>query len=217
MPTESVIARRRKKAALLESNLEYRQRRKDLLRVAAIVFKEKGYESATLNDIAARVGIDRATLYYYAGGKQDLFHDIVKEILDNNVSSAERILALRDVGPEEKLRLLVETLLKSYEEDYPYPYVYLQEEMKRLADERTSWAISMKQQLHLFEQAFITQISAAIQQKRFRKDVPVTLAASALFGMLNWTHRWFKPGYKYAAKEITDAFWKIFAQGMQKR
>jgi AcrR family transcriptional regulator len=216
MPPESVIARRRKKAALTERNVDYRQRRQDLLRVAATVFKEKGYDAATLNDIAERFGIDRASLYYYVGSKQDLFREIVKGILDNNVIAADHILALADVGPMEKLQLLVERLIESYEQDYPYPYVYLQEEMKRLADDRTAWASSMKQQLHRFEQAFITQISDAVRQNAFRSDIPVALAASSLFGMLNWTHRWFKPGHKYSAKDVADAFWKIFAEGMQK-
>jgi AcrR family transcriptional regulator len=66
---ESGIGRRRA-AALAEGGDEYQSKRRELIKAAATVFKQKGYEAATLNDIAELVGADRASLYYYVGGKE---------------------------------------------------------------------------------------------------------------------------------------------------
>jgi AcrR family transcriptional regulator len=179
------------------------------------VFKEKGYEAATLNDIAERVGADRASLYYYVGGKEELFQEAVRGGVAENLAEVERILKL-DESPEQKLRLIVERLLTSYEANYPHMYVYIQEDMGKVASEESEWAKEMTRQTRRFESITIRLINQAIEQGRFRDDIRPELAANALFGMINWTHRWFKPGKKLSASQLTDSFWTIFVEGMRK-
>jgi AcrR family transcriptional regulator len=41
------------------------------VKAAVLVFREKGYEATTLHDIAAKLNTDRASLYYYASGKEE--------------------------------------------------------------------------------------------------------------------------------------------------
>jgi AcrR family transcriptional regulator len=205
---------RRRAAARVDSNEEYRARRRDLIRAAAIVFKEKGYEAATLNDVAERFGADRASLYYYISGKQELFQEAIREGVEANLAELERILA-RDDGPEEKLRLIIKQLVCSYEHHYPQMYVYIQEDMRRVASDRSAWAKQMARATRRFESVTLALIQQVIEQQGFRSDVPPELAANALFGMMNWTHRWFKPGDRLTAGEIMDTFWAIFLDGMR--
>lgn len=40
------------------------------------------------------------------------------------------------------------------------------------------------------------------------------MVENALFGMLNWTHRWFVPGHGMTGQEVAEAFWSIFTKGM---
>jgi AcrR family transcriptional regulator len=211
---ESGIGRRRSAAKHAEGNEEYQVKRRELIRVAAEVFKEKGYEAATLNDIAERVGADRASLYYYVGGKDELFQEAVRDGVAANLVEVERILKL-DQGPDAKLRLIVERLLSSYEADYPHMYVYIQEDMRRVASERSDWAKEMTRQTRRFEAITIMLIKQAIAEGIFRDDFRPELATNALFGMVNWTHRWFKPGKKLSASELADSFWAIFFDGMR--
>jgi AcrR family transcriptional regulator len=205
---------RRRAAARVDSNEEYRARRRDLIRAAAIVFKEKGYEAATLNDVAERFGADRASLYYYISGKQELFQEAIREGVEANLAELERILA-RDDGPEEKLRLIIKQLVCSYEDNYPHMYVYIQEDMRRVGSDSSAWAKQMAHATRRFESTTLALIKQVVDQRRFRSDVPPELAANALFGMMNWTHRWFKPGDRLTAVEIMDTFWAIFLDGMR--
>jgi TetR/AcrR family transcriptional regulator, cholesterol catabolism regulator len=205
---------RRREAARLDSNEEYRTRRRDLIRAGAMVFKEKGYEAATLHDVAERLGADRASLYYYVSGKQELFQEAVREEVEANLAELERILA-RDDGPEEKLRLIIRQLVCSYEEHYPQMYVYIQEDMRRVASDSSPWAKQMMLATRRFESITLALIQQVIEQEGFRSDVPPMLAMNALFGMMNWTHRWFKPGNRLTAVEIVDTFWAIFVDGMR--
>jgi TetR/AcrR family transcriptional regulator, cholesterol catabolism regulator len=206
----------RRLAARTEGNAEYKARREELIRVAATVFKEKGYEAATLNDVASRFGADRASLYYYVASKEELFQEAVRGVLDDNVAEAERILAMEG-SAREKVRLIVEQLITSYEENYPYMYVYIQEDMRKVASETSSWAKQMTRQTRRFESITRELIAEGIADGTFRDDIRDDLAANALFGMLNWTHRWFKPGRQLAAPEMAEAFCTIFLDGMLKR
>jgi AcrR family transcriptional regulator len=214
MEQDSNISRRRK-TALADGSADYKVKRDEIVQVAASLFKEKGYKSTTLSDIAKRAGLDRATVYYYIGSKDELFREAVKGVLDNNIAEAERLLRLPTMDAREKLEHLVERLMISYEENYPHLYVYIQEEMYEVVDEPTPWAKQMVRQTRRFENVVTTLLEQGIEQGLFRDDIAVRLAANAMFGMFNWTHRWFRPGGKLTARHVAEAFCKIFFDGMQ--
>lgn len=200
---------------MAQGSADYTAKRNELIRGAAMLFKEKGYEATTLKDIAEHAGLDRSTIYYYVGTKEEVFQEAVRGILYDNVAEAEHLVRLQSLDPREKLRRLIERLMVSYEESYPYMHVYIQQDMQKVAGEHTQWAREMTRQTHRFEKAFMTLIDEGIAQGVFRSDVPVSLAANAIFGMVNWTHRWHKPDGKQTARDIADAFCKIYFDGMQ--
>src|SRR5690606_18862775 len=132
----SDIAQRR---ALAKANddPEYRIRRAELVEAAARVFQRKGLSAAKLEDIAKEVGKDRASLYYYTSGKDELFQEVVAEAVRDNVTAVERLF--ETTGPaDEKLTVLIRTLMDSYTKHFPYLFVYIQEPMAHL-DGSTPW------------------------------------------------------------------------------
>src|SRR5260221_14789122 len=68
---------------------DYERRRSELLKAAAKIFKEEGYRAANVQDIAREVGIDRATFYYYASSKEELFHETIHQVIADNVRMVE--------------------------------------------------------------------------------------------------------------------------------
>jgi len=212
MIRKSDIARRRA-AALSEGGADYVAKRTELVRVAATLFKDRGYRRTTLNDIAKGAGLDRATVYYYFASKEELFHEAVRGLLGENVWQAER-LARASSDPREKLENIVQLLMMSYDRNYPYAYVYIQQDMQRVADEHTPWAQEMVRQTARFEKAVRSIIQEGMDSGVFRDDVPVDIAANAVFGAVNWTHRWYKPGGRCSPEAIADAFCKIMLQGL---
>lgn len=211
---QSAIGRRRE-AQRPGGSEEYETRRRELIEAAGAVFKEKGYEAATLNDVAERIGADRASLYYYVGSKYDLFQQAVKGVLDANLKEAERIVK-RDGTAREKLQRVIEQLISSYAENYPYTYIYIQEDMRRVATDDSAWSRQMMRATRRFESITSSLVRQAVEEGEFRDDVPVDLAVKALFGMLNWTHRWFQPGKAVSAAALADSFSAIFFDGMSK-
>lgn len=206
---------RRRRAALADGSAEYKLKRDELVRVAAMLFKDKGYNATTLNDIAKSANLDRASVYYYIGSKEEFFKEVIKAAVDQNIAEVEKLLRMRSLDPVQKLEKLIALLMTSYDECYPYMYVYIQEQMHIVAEEGTTWAQNMAQQTHRFEQAALTLIDQGIAKGLLRDDVVPVLAANAMFGMLNWTHRWHKPEGRYGAAEIASTFSRIFLDGMK--
>jgi AcrR family transcriptional regulator len=207
----------RRRSAQVENSAAYQAKRAELLQIAGTVFKEKGFEATTLNDIAGHFGTDRAAIYYYFASKkelfQEVFHATAKKVLDENIAEAARIAAT-DLGARQKLRLLLEQQIQSYEKNYPYVFVYIQEDMGKVAFQKTPWAREMVRKTRRFEEIVSDIVVAGVQDGTFRDDLPVPLVLKALFGMVNWTHRWFKPGDRQGTAEQTiETFSAIFFEG----
>lgn len=62
------------------------------------LFVEKGYAATRLDDVAARAGVSKGTLYLYFNSKEALFKAVVGDIVLPNMDVAEEMLA-RHTGP----------------------------------------------------------------------------------------------------------------------
>jgi AcrR family transcriptional regulator len=89
------------------------RRRKDarpeeILAAALASFAERGFAATRLEDVAARAGISKGTLYLYFGGKEDLFEAVVRATLLPNLERVEALAATFE-GPSAQLleRLLL--------------------------------------------------------------------------------------------------------------
>jgi AcrR family transcriptional regulator len=208
-PTSGIESRR--KAALSEGNAGYTARRAEIIKVAADVFRERGYDAATLNDVASRLGTDRASLYYYVRSKEELLQEIVRDVLSQNLEAAERVRKQKGTAPE-KLQALIEHMIESFDRTYPHMYVYL-EDIGRIARQDSEWARDVVTATKKFESIVGEVLKQGRKDGSLRSDLPLELCSFGLFGMINWTHRWYRPGSKYTAKEIAAAFSAMFLEG----
>ena len=80
--------------------------RDQILRTAADLFRERGYRASTLDDIARRLGMSKASLYAYFPAKDEILAAISRETIDG--FTRELSLVLRSsLPPDEKLRRVV--------------------------------------------------------------------------------------------------------------
>lgn len=216
MVQSSNISRRRK-SALEEGSSDYLAKRAELVEIAGRQFKNNGFRATTLAEIGHKAGLDRATVYYYFGSKEELFREILRTGVDQNIRECVKISQNKNLDSLDKLQKIVQQLMKAYDEHYPHMYVYIQEEMDRIASEKSVWAQELASQTRKFEKIVMGLISETIAAGKMRDDIPVSIAANAIFGMLNWTHRWYQPGGAHRAGEVSQSFAKIFLDGMKPR
>jgi AcrR family transcriptional regulator len=64
----------------------------ELLAAALALFVEKGYAGTRLDDVAARAGVSKGTLYLYFANKEDLFKAVVRENIVRNIDEARALV-----------------------------------------------------------------------------------------------------------------------------
>ena len=84
-----------------------RQRRKqarpqELLAAALDLFVEKGFAATRIEEVAARAGVSKGTLYLYYPSKEELFKAVVRENLSGHISEATALVA-QHPGPMAEL------------------------------------------------------------------------------------------------------------------
>ena len=205
---------RRRRLAQADGGAEYAAKREELVGIAVRLFRERGYTATRLLDIANAAGVDRATVYYYVGSKEELFRESVQGILGANLAKAEAVCVDKALSVSERIQQIVALVIASYEESYPAAYVYIQEQMHQVAKEESTWADEMVKKTKRFETLVRNLIKEGMDLGEFRQDVPVKIAANGLFGMINWMHRWHVPN-RNGGDKISAAFSSIFCQGMQ--
>jgi AcrR family transcriptional regulator len=207
---ESGIGRRRA-TAQHEGNPTYRAKRSEMIKAAALLFTQKGFEATTLTDIAEASGTERATLYYYFASKEEVLREAVGDVSQRNLDMVERVRA-SSLGAEERIALFVENTMRSYDENYPQVFLYIQQDMTKVGATSDEWARTMVRQSRAFEDALLGLIRDGVEDGTFRADLEVEIVAKSLWGMLNWTHRWHRPG-QTEPDAIARTFVTIFLRG----
>ena len=215
MATEASGIARRRAAARDDANPSYLQRRAEIVQAAGRVFKAKGLQGANLGDIAAESGADRASLYYYVGNKEELFHEVVRGAVEENLAAAKAIRDGEGSAPD-KLRSLIQALMVSYAEHYPILYVFIQENLAHGPDRHAAWANDMRRVNKEYEQIVVGFVATGMADGSIRAVGEPWVVAFGLMGMLGWTSRWFNPETSTAtAQDIGAAFADTLLLGLQ--
>ena len=209
----SVIERRRT-AASQDSSASYVARRKEICDAAIRVFHRQGFAGASLSGVAAELGIDRASLYYYFASKDELFDEITTSVLDENAKRARRI-ADSAVSPRRKLRELITAMMISYGENYPLLYIYIREDLRQVADSRSQWSAHMRELNRQIESAFIEIIEQGYEDQSLRRIGSAKIVAYGILGMLNWSHRWYQPDRGDSPDDAGRTFAELALSGLE--
>lgn len=79
--------------------------REALLTAAKKVFAEKGYDGATVKDLADAAGVNVSMVSYYFNGKENLFGECLASVGKHHVASAQKVLKAPTTPEEFRLRL----------------------------------------------------------------------------------------------------------------
>jgi TetR/AcrR family transcriptional regulator, cholesterol catabolism regulator len=210
---ETAIGARRE-LAKSDSTDAYQERRREIAGAAARVFHKKGYQGTTIGAVAKELGTDRASLYYYISSKEDLYDEVVREVSEANVATAERIKASSESAPE-KIRVLIESLMASYAEHFPILYVYIRENLAQVAGDRTAWSKHMRKLNKRYEDAIVAIVKEGIEAGTIRPVASARVIAYGVIGMVGWTNRWFDPTRSAdSAHEISGGFADMVLSGI---
>jgi TetR/AcrR family transcriptional regulator, cholesterol catabolism regulator len=182
--------------------------RDTILQAAAQIFSEKGFHAASMQDIAAAVNLQKASLYHHVSSKQEILLDLLDQALDLLI---ERLREVDDLplSPEEKLRQAMICYMGVLTEHRELAWVLITEHRSLDAVLKAKHLPRRKR----FEGLWRDLIQKGLEAGVFRPLEP-GLAARSLLGLMNGTLNWYRPDGRLTSKEITDNYWDFFMKGM---
>jgi TetR/AcrR family transcriptional regulator, cholesterol catabolism regulator len=212
----SELSRKRQRASLEPSRL-YARRRKAMISAAAEVFRVRGLSDASLNEISGLIGVERASLYYYFGSKEQLFRAVVLESTESVVVQAEAIMKGQG-SCRSRLTAIIAHVVKSFDEHYPSMHIFVREDMRRVKSRGEARAHAEQLRLADLADQYMSiledLIEAGVSAGEFRDVGDPRVAAQVIQGSLNWMHRWYEPAATTETAGVTDAFVTILLDGM---
>jgi AcrR family transcriptional regulator len=189
-------------------NARRRAVRDQIIRSAADLFREKGYRASTLDDIAARLSMSKATLYTYFRAKEEMLAAISRETIEG--FTRELGLVLRSsLAPEEKLRRVVRQHVRFVIANRSFLTVFFSEEASLPA----RLARQLAAQKDHYDKGVESVVLEGIRRGVFR-EMPPRLVVFGLLGMLNWVYKWYNPAGRWGAEEVSAAFLALIEDGL---
>lgn len=174
---------------------------------AARLFDEVGYEAATMDDLAERVGLAKPTLYYYFRSKEEILHEISLSMIETLIAKVE---GRRGLTPSQRILEAMVDVLEAIESD-PGRMRVLVEYTRDLGPEQRE-AIAGRREV--YRELLESMIRDAIASGEMR-DLDIELSARAIFGTCNWAYHWLRPDGGFRPREIAYVFWDILHSGMR--
>ncbi len=182
--------------------------REKILVESARVFNRRGYDAATLDEIAQALGVTKAALYYHVRNKEDLLLQCHQKALDIAINAVRTALAEAS-APDEQLRIVLTRYIDGMTDQLAGIVVLLYEGALS-----TSHYHQIMEQRDEYERMLRGIVDAGVRSGVF---VPCDsrLVGFAILGALNWIPRWYKPGGPRTPNEIAAAFSEYFVRGLQ--
>lgn len=204
----------RRKEARKQPSESYLRRRRELEYAAAAVMRRKGFHDMTLRDLADEMGGDRASIYYYVAGKEELLADMVLQALLENRAALDEI-ARQPGSVADKIRGGIRVLMGQFDRHFPYLYIWVHEDFSRydgIDPDELERIIELSQ----FEFEFIQRlIGEGVASGEFSTSLPVGVVAQSVIGLIAWTYRWYEPGHALSAEKLAEGLADIALQGLR--
>jgi AcrR family transcriptional regulator len=187
-----------------------KDRHRQILETAARLICEKGYEGASIQDIADACNLTKAGLYHHIRSKEHLLLEIQNygmDVFEEQVLS--QVVAIAD--PVERLKTCMEKNVLLVTQAWSKEVTIILHEHATLTGEaRAQINARKKRYVRFLESSF----AEAIRAGRIRAVNP-TVAAFSFLGMVLWIYKWFRSDGKIDAQQLAQEMQDLFFGGLE--
>ncbi|MGH7933102.1 MAG: TetR/AcrR family transcriptional regulator [Candidatus Binataceae bacterium] len=157
--------------------------RQRILRCAAEMFSDKAFDQVLTNDLAARAGVGKGSIYRVFGSKEELY---VATIIEGFVQLRDQIdeALARVATPREQVETIVGRTLR-YFWDRGQFFIFLHSD-----NLSRRHAQHYREERERFSRLIVAVLERGMKTGAFRADLDVDLAAQALLGILRGLSRY---------------------------
>jgi TetR/AcrR family transcriptional regulator, cholesterol catabolism regulator len=184
-------------------------RKEQILKSSAKLFREKGYEAASMRDIAKELGIEAASLYSHIKSKDELLETICFRMADELLKAIDEV---NDVyfNAEEKLASAIKNHVKIMTGDLDASSVFIRE-WRRLPKSKLDEFIKLRNK---YEEGF-TQILINGENENVFEAPDKKFAVLTILSAVNWITEWYSPKGNMTPDEISDHLYRFITTGLK--
>jgi AcrR family transcriptional regulator len=183
---------------------DYDRRREAIVTAAARLYARRGFRGASVADLAKACKTSKSLIYHYFPAKEDILYEVMASHLDALVAAATE--ATRSGTDEERLRALTHAFMRLY--------VGAQDRHKVLLNELGNLAPASRSEVIAKQRRIIAMVEELIRALRPQSG-PLALPLTMLFfGMINWTHTWFRGEGRVSADNLAELAVELMLGGL---
>ncbi|GLZ04443.1 hypothetical protein Acsp03_19090 [Actinomadura sp. NBRC 104412] len=186
------------------------ERREHLVRLAAELFAEKGFQATTVRNIADEAGILSGSLYHHFDSKESIVDEILSGFFHEIMTAYQRTI---DEGkdPRETIAGLVRIAFGTLE-PHRAAITVMQNDWNYLKGmERFAYLTKSEDEV---EKMWVGTIKAGQEQGLFRPDIDPKLTYRMIRDTVWVAVRWFKPGGRLDSSELAEHYLKVMFDGI---
>ena len=181
---------------------------KEICRLAAKVFSEKSYLSATLGDVAQAAGMTKGGVFHYFSTKEELLFLILYRHMHFTLQALKEEVGTCET-PYEKIYVFIHHHLDNFRNNQAEARLALQERVN-LPPRSLEVIKDMEREYREILRSIIEQFA----EWRKKSAQEVLLATYTLLGMVTLPYNWFDPEGKASPAQLGDLIYKIFVGGL---
>lgn len=184
-------------------------RKEQIIQAAEKLFREHGFEGASMRDLAASLNIEAASLYSHIKSKDELLETICFRMADELLKSIDEVNDLY-FNAEEKLRMAITNHVKIVAGDLDASSVFLKE-WRHLTKPKLDEFIALRNR---YEDGF-TQILMNGEHENVFAAPDKKFAVLTILSAVNWIVEWYNPKGKMSPEEVAEKLTEFILTGLR--
>jgi TetR/AcrR family transcriptional regulator, cholesterol catabolism regulator len=182
-------------------------RREEIISVSTTLFREKGYHTTSLDDIADRIGFTKPAIYYYFKSKEEILFAIVDNVVRGALERM-RAIADRNGSPADRLHDLLVENTRVVLENIEANTVFYNERGLLSAERERAIREREREYTNVVLDLYIEGVEAGELL-----DIDPRVATATLLGASIWAHRWFDGRGRLSIDQVADGVADLLQSG----
>ncbi|WP_372656670.1 TetR/AcrR family transcriptional regulator [Hydrogenophaga sp.] len=188
---------------------DYELKKQVILDKAVALIAQKGFDGATMSDVAAACGASKSHLYHYFSSKEDLLYSIVKEHITEQVAVLSAIVEEPLPAPE-RFKHFVDAFVQEGAKSRNH-HLVLMNDIKFLPPLQREDVRKLELELMHLMVGLLREINPG-RMAPAKVHSPYALL---LFGMVIWTFTWYEKNGAISPGELADRISQLFLDGFR--
>jgi len=188
---------------------DYDEKKQIILDKAAALIARKGFDVATMLDVAKACGSSKSHLYHYFPSKEDLLYAIVHEHITRQAADLARIVA-QPLAAEERFTQFVDSFVQGAARSRN-EHLMLMNDLKFLSTGQREHVRKLEVEMTELMEQLLREINPKLMAEE-RVQKPYALL---LFGMMIWTFSWYKRSGDITPRELAQRISELFVHGFK--